>query len=167
MQITRNGVKTGEGPVAWFTGAVHIDPVAVPMAASTTPRRPATDEPSGTAPESAATRLGRVAIIGGLSMFGPLSIDMYLPGPPGLAHDLNGDTAGAQVTLATCLLGLAAGQLLAGPLSDQLGRRRPLMVGLLAYVVASLLCALAPSLPVLTLLRLLQGAAGFAAARGV
>lgn len=111
-------------------------------------------------PPAAARPLGLIVIIGALSAFGPLSIDMYLPGLPALSGDLGGAAWQVQLTLSACLLGLAAGQVVAGPMSDSLGRRRPLLVGLLAYAVTSALCALAPSMPALILLRLLQGAAG-------
>ncbi len=109
-------------------------------------------------------RLKLVLIIGGLSAFGPLSMDLYLPALPSLTRDLGGSASLVQLTLTACLLGLAAGQVVAGPLSDALGRRRPLFVGLAAYVLASFLCALAPSAPLLVVFRLIQGTA---AASGV
>jgi DHA1 family bicyclomycin/chloramphenicol resistance-like MFS transporter len=95
-------------------------------------------------------------------MFGPLSMDLYLPALPSLTRDLGGSASLVQLTLTACLLGLAAGQLLAGPLSDALGRRRPLLVGVATYALASLLCALAPSVPALVVFRLIQGTAGAA-----
>lgn len=107
-------------------------------------------------------RLKLVLIIGALSTFGPLSMDLYLPALPSLSRDLGGSASLVQLTLTACLLGLAAGQLIAGPLSDSLGRRRPLFVGVAVYSLASLLCALAPSVPVLVLFRLVQGTAGAA-----
>ncbi|NTV65755.1 MAG: multidrug effflux MFS transporter, partial [Oscillochloris sp.] len=110
----------------------------------------------------AARPLGLILIIGALSAFGPLSIDMYLPGLPALSGDLHGPAWQVQLTLSACLLGLAGGQVLAGPLSDSLGRRRPLLIGLLVYALASALCALAPSVPALVALRFLQGVAGAA-----
>jgi DHA1 family bicyclomycin/chloramphenicol resistance-like MFS transporter len=109
-------------------------------------------------------------VLGALSAFGPLSIDMYLPGLPSMARDLGASPSAAQLTVSGGLIGLAVGQLIAGPLSDALGRRRPLLVGLLAYFVASGLCALAPSIGPLLLLRFVQGlagAAGIAIARAV
>ena len=107
-------------------------------------------------------RVQLIVILGALSAFGPLSLDMYLPALPALAADLSASAAEAQLTLTACLLGLACGQIVAGPLSDALGRRRPLLAGLVGYTLASLICAAAPSVPVLVLLRLLQGVAGAA-----
>jgi len=104
----------------------------------------------------------RVLILGGLSAFGPLSIDMYLPGLPHLTRDLGASASTGQLTLTACVLGLALGQLLAGPLSDSLGRRKPLLVGLAAYAATSAVCALAPTIWVLIGLRFLQGMAGAA-----
>jgi DHA1 family bicyclomycin/chloramphenicol resistance-like MFS transporter len=113
-----------------------------------------------TRPPGGRTQL--ILIVGGLSAVAPLSIDMYLPALPALSHDLGGTASLVQLTLTAFLLGLAAGQLVAGPLSDAFGRRRPLLVGLLAYTVASLLCALAPSVSLLIFLRLIQGSTGAA-----
>src|SRR3989440_3352279 len=109
------------------------------------------------------TRLQRARIfvlLGGLTAFGPLSIDMYLPGLPAIARDLGASESMIQLTLTACLIGLALGQVVAGPVSDALGRRRPLLVGVAGYAIASLLCALAPSAPALVGLRLLQGLTG-------
>ena len=114
---------------------------------------------------AAMSRLERVRLfllLGGLTAFGPLSIDMYLPALPAISHDLVASESLIQLTLTACLIGLALGQLLSGPLSDSLGRRRPLLVGVAIYVLASLLCALAPTAWILVLLRLIQGLAGAA-----
>ncbi|MDQ6882955.1 MAG: multidrug effflux MFS transporter [Candidatus Dormibacteraeota bacterium] len=111
------------------------------------------------------TRTERVrlfVLLGGLTAFGPLSIDMYLPALPAISRDLVASESLIQLTLTACLIGLALGQLVAGPVSDSLGRRRPLLVGVAIYVVASLLCALAPSAIMLVALRLVQGLAGAA-----
>ncbi len=110
-------------------------------------------------------RAGRarvVVILGALSAFGPLSIDMYLPGLPSLGATLDAPAWAVQLTLTACLAGLALGQIVAGPLSDRFGRRRPLIAGVAAYAAASLLCALAPSVFALVVLRLVQGVAGAA-----
>ncbi|MFN8497092.1 MAG: Bcr/CflA family multidrug efflux MFS transporter [Anaerolineae bacterium] len=111
---------------------------------------------------SGPQRLRLVLIIGGLSAFGPLSIDMYLPALPSLGQDLGGSASVVQLTLTAFMLGLALGQLVAGSLSDSLGRRRPLIVGLVLYTTASLLCVFAPSIGALIALRFVQGASGAA-----
>jgi DHA1 family bicyclomycin/chloramphenicol resistance-like MFS transporter len=116
------------------------------------------------------THLGLLAIVGSLSAFAPLSIDMYLPGLPQLATDLGASTSQAQLTLTTFLVGLAVGQLIAGPLSDRLGRRPPLMAGVLLYTIASLGCAVAGDIWAFAALRVLQGlggAAGVVIARAI
>jgi len=101
-----------------------------------------------------------IVLLGSLSAFGPLSLDTYLPALPDLQSDFNTSTALAQLTLSACLLGLATGQIVAGSISDKFGRRLPLLFGLGLYAVASILCALAPSIWVLILARYIQGAAG-------
>jgi MFS transporter, DHA1 family, multidrug resistance protein len=119
---------------------------------------------TATAPavESTASRPGLrlTLILGALSAFGPLSMDMYLPGLPSLTRDLGASASTGQLTLTGCMLGLAGGQLLAGPLSDSLGRRRPLLAGLVGYIAASLACAAAPSIGILVALRFIQGLLG-------
>ena len=112
--------------------------------------------------DPAAPALRSIVVLGLLSTFGPLSLDLYLPALPELADDLASTPSAAQLTITACLVGLALGQLVAGPLSDRFGRRRPLLVGLVAYLLASLACAFAPSVTVLVLLRLVQGLAGAA-----
>jgi DHA1 family bicyclomycin/chloramphenicol resistance-like MFS transporter len=101
-----------------------------------------------------------IVILGALSAFGPLSMDMYLPGLPALTKDLGASTSTGQLTLTGCMLGIAAGQLFIGPLSDTLGRRRPLLAGLIGYILASLACAVAPSILTLIVLRFIQGTLG-------
>jgi DHA1 family bicyclomycin/chloramphenicol resistance-like MFS transporter len=115
--------------------------------------------PSQAAPKPA--RSSRVVLIlGALSAFGPVSMDTYLPGLPELSREIGASASEAQLTLTACLFGLAGGQLLAGPASDALGRRRPLLAGLAGFTVASLLCAAAPDVWSLIAARLLQGVAG-------
>src|ERR1700760_304856 len=89
------------------------------------------------APAITAHPVRSVLILGSLSAFGPLSIDMYLPAFPSLSATLHAGPSAVQLTLTACLIGLAAGQLVAGPISDTLGRRRPLLVGLVVYAVLS------------------------------
>jgi MFS transporter, DHA1 family, multidrug resistance protein len=103
-----------------------------------------------------------VVVLGMLSTFGPLSLDLYLPALPQLAAELQATPSAAQLTITACLIGLAVGQVVAGPLSDRFGRKRPLMIGLVAYALASLACAFAWSISIMLLLRLIQGLAGAA-----
>ena len=117
-----------------------------------------------------ARTAGLAVVLGSLSAFAPLSIDMYLPAFPAMARELTATPSDIQLTLTACTIGLAVGQLIAGPFSDRLGRRRPLLVGLAIYLVASVACVVAPSALSLTLLRLVQGmggAAGIVIARAV
>jgi DHA1 family bicyclomycin/chloramphenicol resistance-like MFS transporter len=95
-----------------------------------------------------------------LTVFGPISMDLYLPVLPALTADLGAATSSAQLTVTACLFGLAAGQLVAGPLSDRFGRRRPLLIGVVAYVATSVLCAASPTVEVLVAARFAQGLAG-------
>lgn len=101
-------------------------------------------------------------MLGLLSTFGPISLDLYLPALPGLATDLHASASGAQLSITACLLGLATGQLISGPMSDRFGRRKPLIIGLALYLIATIACALAPTITVLIILRLVQGLAGAA-----
>ncbi|MFF9042076.1 multidrug effflux MFS transporter [Streptomyces sp. NPDC014892] len=103
-----------------------------------------------------------VLILGSLTALGPLTIDLYLPALPQVSEDLHVSQAVTQLTLTAFMLGIALGQLVIGPLSDTLGRRRPLLIGLTVYVAASALCALAPNPALLVSMRLAQGLAGAA-----
>lgn len=110
------------------------------------------------------------ALLGALTALGPLGVDMYLPAFPAIGEDLGASPAAVQLTLATFLLGMAAGQLVVGPLADRYGRRAPLFAGLALFGLASLGCALAASAEALAWLRLLQalgGCAGMVVARAV
>jgi MFS transporter, DHA1 family, multidrug resistance protein len=104
-----------------------------------------------------------IVVLGAMVALGPLTMDMYLPALPKIADDLSVSSSVVQLTLTGTLAGLALGQLIAGPLSDSLGRRRPLMAGIVLHIAASLLCVLAPNLVVLGLARVLQGAGAAAA----
>ncbi len=103
---------------------------------------------------------GRVLALGGLSALGPLSLDLYLPALPTLTAELGAGEAAGQLSLSFCMIGLAVGQLLVGPLTDRVGRRIPLLVGTAVFALSAGLCALAPSIGVLLALRLLGGLAG-------
>ena len=113
---------------------------------------------------SVTHRLRLTVVLGMLIALGPLTIDMYLPALPVLTTDLMATSATVQLTLTGTLLGLALGQLVIGPLSDAVGRRRPLLAGTAVHVLASLAITLAPNVAVLGLLRVLQGAGAAAGA---
>jgi MFS transporter, DHA1 family, multidrug resistance protein len=118
-------------------------------------------EPDGHLDRRQQRRL--VLVLGTLIALGPLTIDMYLPALPTIAADLQTTTAQVQLTLTGTLAGLGVGQLLIGPISDALGRRRPLLAGTIVHVIASVLCVVAPNLAVLGALRVLQGLGAAAA----
>ncbi|MGW2615260.1 multidrug effflux MFS transporter [Streptomyces sp. NPDC001500] len=101
-------------------------------------------------------------VLGGLTATPPLSMDLYLPALPEVTRTLHASASTVQLTLTACLAGMALGQLAVGPMSDRWGRRRPLLAGLAVYVVATALCALAPTVEALIAFRLLQGLAGAA-----
>jgi DHA1 family bicyclomycin/chloramphenicol resistance-like MFS transporter len=104
-----------------------------------------------------------ILVLGVMIALGPLTIDMYLPALPKIADDLAVSSSVIQLTLTGTLAGLALGQLIVGPLSDSLGRRRPLMAGIVLHIFASVVCMLAPNLVVLGLARVLQGVGAAAA----
>jgi DHA1 family bicyclomycin/chloramphenicol resistance-like MFS transporter len=103
-------------------------------------------------------------ILGGLSALGPASIDLYVPGIPSIADDFAAAAWSVQLTIGIFLFGLGVGQLISGPLSDQFGRRRPMLTAIVVFFAASIACGLAPSVHWLVGARLLQG---LAAAAGV
>ena len=107
-------------------------------------------------------KLWIVLLLGSLTAFGPLSMDMYLPALPIVAVDLHTTTSLAQLSLTACLIGLAVGQLIFGPLSDIRGRRRPLVFTLIVYAIASVLCAFSTTIWVFIALRFVQGVTGAA-----
>ncbi|MFT8322432.1 MAG: multidrug effflux MFS transporter [Bacillus sp. (in: firmicutes)] len=114
------------------------------------------------AAERKVNRLSIILILGSLAAFGPLSIDMYLPALPSLADQFHATSSLTQLSLSFFLIGLAGGQLVTGPLSDSMGRRKPLLIGLIVYTITSLLCVFSPSIYALIILRFLQGVAGSA-----
>lgn len=103
-------------------------------------------------------------LLGSLAALGPLTIDMYLPSFPTITNEFNTNASFIQFSLTSCLLGLGLGQLIIGPMSDVQGRRKPLIVFLGLYFVASLACAFAPTLTIFISARFIQG---FAAAGGI
>ncbi|MFI0910947.1 multidrug effflux MFS transporter [Streptomyces abikoensis] len=118
----------------------------------------------GYEPEARMRRAGLVMtlVLGGLTALPPLSMDMYLPALPEVTSALGSPAATIQLTLTACLMGMALGQLIVGPMSDRWGRRRPLLVGMVVYVLATAACAVAPTTELLIGCRLAQGLAGAA-----
>ncbi|GHG16159.1 Bcr/CflA family multidrug efflux MFS transporter [Streptomyces filamentosus] len=120
-------------------------------------------EPAPAVPAARRAGLLVTLVLGGLTALPPLSMDMYLPALPEVTRSLAAPAATIQLTLTACLAGMALGQLVVGPMSDKWGRRRPLLAGMVVYVLATAVCALAPSIELLIAFRLLQGLAGAAA----
>ncbi|WP_336781788.1 multidrug effflux MFS transporter [Paenibacillus illinoisensis] len=107
---------------------------------------------------------GLALLLGLFSTLGPFTIDMYLPAFPEIAATFNTNASFVQFSLTACLLGLGAGQLVMGPLSDAYGRRTPLLIAMAAYIICSLACAYAPNIGLLILFRFTQG---FSASAGI
>jgi DHA1 family bicyclomycin/chloramphenicol resistance-like MFS transporter len=111
-----------------------------------------------------------ILVLGALSTISPFSIDMYLPGFPAIAKDLNTSIAHVQLSLTAYLVGIAVGQLVYGPLLDRVGRKLPLYIGMAIYILASLGCAMTTSIHSLIAMRFLQalgGCAGMVAAQAL
>ena len=104
-----------------------------------------------------------ILILGWLTALGPFSIDMYLPGFAGIAKDLNTSVANVSMTLSSYFIGISAGQLLYGPLLDRFGRKRPLFIGLIVYILASLGCVFVTDIDTFIGLRFVQAVGSCAA----
>lgn len=100
--------------------------------------------------------IGTNAILIGAVALGPISTDLYLPSVPAIGRDLGADVAATQLTLSVFLAAFALAQIPVGPLSDRFGRRPVLVAGLAVYVIASVACALAPSIEALVAARAAQ-----------
>ena len=153
-------------------------PETLPDATAPTPTAPTSTAQASTAPTSTATSTGTpsphpttgvqtaptgrsyvrfVLVLGALIAIGPLTIDTYLPALPSITRDLAASESAVQGTLTGILLGMGLGQLLVGPLADAIGRRRPLIAGLALHIAASVFCAFAPPIELLTVGRAIQG----------
>lgn len=104
-----------------------------------------------------------ILILGSLTALGPFSIDMYLPGFPAIARDLNTTAAKVSQSLSGFFVGISLGQLLYGPLLDRFGRKKPLFIGLTVYILASAGCSVAVTIEQLILLRVIQAIGSCAA----
>ena len=104
--------------------------------------------------------MGWIMLLALFTSLGPLSIDMYLPALPQMANDLGVNTQQVTNTLPAYFLGLAVGQLIYGPISDRIGRKKPLYFGMSLFTLASLFCAIAPDHWSLIAARILQALGG-------
>ena len=107
-------------------------------------------------------------LVAALAAVGPVSIDMYLPGFPAIEREFG--VRGVETTMAAYLVGIAVSQLFYGPISDRFGRKPPLYFGFALYALGAAGCALASSMPALTLMRVVQalgGSAGFVIGRAI
>ncbi|KRB53603.1 multidrug effflux MFS transporter [Flavobacterium sp. Root186] len=104
-----------------------------------------------------------ILILGSLTALGPFSIDMYLPGFSNIAKDLNTSVAKVSMSLSSYFIGISAGQLLYGPLLDRFGRKKPLFMGLMVYILASLGCVYVTDIDSFIFLRFIQAIGSCAA----
>jgi DHA1 family bicyclomycin/chloramphenicol resistance-like MFS transporter len=118
------------------------------------------DTPSQHARRQARITSGLVATVIFLTAIAPLATDMYVPAFPRVADDLTATATQVQLTLTTFFAGMGLGQLIGGPVSDQRGRRRPLIAAIVVMTAASIVCALTASIGVMMVARLVQGFSG-------
>lgn len=105
-----------------------------------------------------------IIILGALTAIGALSIDMFLPGLPELKNDFNTTTANAQLTLSLFMIGLGLGNLIVGPISDSIGRKKPLVISMIIFALASLGIVFVENIWIMVFLRFIQGFTGGAGA---
>src|SRR4051794_6931391 len=151
-------VGQGPGPSPKPITGMRESSFPAPAAGCLTARVPSPASPAS--PGETPIRWPLVLVLASLGAVAPVATDLYLPGLPAMGESLGAGPSGVQLTLTAFLVGLAFGQLFMGPVSDHFGRRRPLVASATVCVVAGVVCALAPSLPVLLAGRLLQGFSG-------
>ena len=105
----------------------------------------------------ANSKLFLVLLLGVLSAFGPFVVDLYLPSLPQLASFFETNASMTQLTLTTAMIGLAVGQLLLGPLSDKFGRKKPLIISLVIYIISTVLIVFSSNIEMMIVLRVIQG----------
>lgn len=105
-----------------------------------------------------------IIILGALTAIGALSIDMFLPGLPELKNDFNTTTVNAQLTLSLFMIGLGLGNLFVGPISDSIGRKKPLVISMIIFALASLGIVFVENIWIMVFLRFVQGFTGGAGA---
>ncbi len=138
------------GALARLQGRLKLPSTGTP------PTRKARRVHAPAAPSSRQPSLGEILLLGSLTAFGAVTIDLYLPTLPAIARDYGTSAAAVQLTLSTFFVGMALGQLFFGPLSDRIGRRPTILIGCIVYVAASLFCALAPNIEALVAGRFFQ-----------
>ena len=130
------------------------------MVAAATPTHSPTPPPSPLPAPSRPSAHGLIIVLGALTAVAPLATDMYVPGFPALGRALHASSSAVQLTMTAFLAGLVVGQLIIGPISDGIGRRRLLIGGATGFTLFSIACAVAPNIAVLTGARFLQGVTG-------
>lgn len=154
IPTTTGSIPTITGAIPTITGAIPVleDPADHEMA-----RLPDEEQLSRT--RSKVTAMV-ILVLTTLSAIGPLATDMYIPAFPEVAEELGSTASMMQLTITAFFLGTASGQIVAGPLSDRMGRRIPLLIGIVLCLVASIGCALAGDVEMLLVMRVLQGIGG-------
>ena len=101
-----------------------------------------------------------LTLLGMLTAFGPFVTDMYLPSLPSMGEYFKTTPSLVQLGLTASMIGLAAGQIFFGPLSDKYGRRSPMLAAMYLFIISTIGCIFAPTIEIFAILRLLQGIAG-------
>lgn len=153
--------RTSTGSLPTITGAIPTITGAIPVLEDSADHELAhlPDEDELSRSRSKVTVMV-ILVLTTLSAIGPLATDMYIPAFPDVAAELGTTASRMQLTITAFFLGTASGQVVAGPLSDRMGRRIPLLIGITLCLLASIGCALAPTVDALLVLRVLQGIGG-------